>query len=334
MREPAEQLADSLLYEGYALYPYTPGATKNATPTPFGIVYPPAYAEGNPGDLRPRSRMRVRPGGRRGRGAGGRPFSSSRRRASGTRRRRGASSSSRFALETPRWRGGQRVRLRRREEAIAGRVRMRAERLADGLARVKLCVHNPPSWRRGAAARPRAEALRSSLLSTHVVAEALRRAVRLPARARRAPSVPRWRLRERQHLAGARHRGGRRRARRGDLPARPPADRAREPGRTCSTTPRSRRRCCSTSTRSATRSAQEISDQDPAVREMVERAARTTPEEIMGLHGRLTPTPSPTARASQPRGAEHRGRRGRPFRKGGKVVLRPGERAATSTTRC
>ena len=39
-----EQLVDSLLYEGYALYPYTPEATKNATPTPHGIVYPPAYA--------------------------------------------------------------------------------------------------------------------------------------------------------------------------------------------------------------------------------------------------------------------------------------------------
>ena len=39
-----DQLVDSLLYEGYALFPYTPGATKNATPTPFGIVYPPAYA--------------------------------------------------------------------------------------------------------------------------------------------------------------------------------------------------------------------------------------------------------------------------------------------------
>ena len=38
------QLVDSLLWEGYALYPYTPGATKNATPTPFGIVYPPTYA--------------------------------------------------------------------------------------------------------------------------------------------------------------------------------------------------------------------------------------------------------------------------------------------------
>ncbi len=39
-----DELVRSLLYEGYALYPYTPGATKNATPTPFGIVYPPAYA--------------------------------------------------------------------------------------------------------------------------------------------------------------------------------------------------------------------------------------------------------------------------------------------------
>ena len=39
-----DELVSSLLYEGYALYPYTPGATKNATPTPFGIVYPKAYA--------------------------------------------------------------------------------------------------------------------------------------------------------------------------------------------------------------------------------------------------------------------------------------------------
>ena len=41
-----ERLLSTLLYEGYALYPYTPGATKNATPTPFGIVYPPVYAAG------------------------------------------------------------------------------------------------------------------------------------------------------------------------------------------------------------------------------------------------------------------------------------------------
>jgi len=43
-----EELVTSLLYEGYALYPYTPGAAKNATPTPFGIVYPPGYAGANP----------------------------------------------------------------------------------------------------------------------------------------------------------------------------------------------------------------------------------------------------------------------------------------------
>ncbi len=48
MSAQLEELVESLLYEGYALYPYTPGATKNATPTPFGIVYPPAYAERNP----------------------------------------------------------------------------------------------------------------------------------------------------------------------------------------------------------------------------------------------------------------------------------------------
>ncbi|MEP7010924.1 MAG: hypothetical protein ABJC13_11425 [Acidobacteriota bacterium] len=42
--DPLERLVASLLHEGYALYPYTPGATKNSTPTPFGILYPPAYA--------------------------------------------------------------------------------------------------------------------------------------------------------------------------------------------------------------------------------------------------------------------------------------------------
>lgn len=44
MSDAVDELVESLLFEGYALYPYTPGATKNATPTPFGIVYPPAYA--------------------------------------------------------------------------------------------------------------------------------------------------------------------------------------------------------------------------------------------------------------------------------------------------
>ena len=57
MNSAIEELVRSLLYEGYALYPYTPGATKNATPTPFGIVYPPAYAEAQPGRVRPTLRL-------------------------------------------------------------------------------------------------------------------------------------------------------------------------------------------------------------------------------------------------------------------------------------
>jgi hypothetical protein len=47
--EALEELVGSLLWEGYALYPYTRGSTKNATPTPFGIVYPRVYADGTAG---------------------------------------------------------------------------------------------------------------------------------------------------------------------------------------------------------------------------------------------------------------------------------------------
>ena len=43
-----EALVDTLVWEGYQLYPYTPEATKNATPTPFGIVDPPEYARQSP----------------------------------------------------------------------------------------------------------------------------------------------------------------------------------------------------------------------------------------------------------------------------------------------
>ena len=48
-RESFETLVRTLLWEGYALYPYTSGAAKNSTPTPFGIVYPALYAATNAG---------------------------------------------------------------------------------------------------------------------------------------------------------------------------------------------------------------------------------------------------------------------------------------------
>ena len=103
-----EELVSSLLYEGYALYPYTPGATKNATPTPFGIVYPPDYAALNDGDPRPPA-SRVHPRRRRGRDGLARRSASCTRPASATRRssagsscrRRRSPSSPRTAASAP-----------------------------------------------------------------------------------------------------------------------------------------------------------------------------------------------------------------------------------------
>jgi hypothetical protein len=44
-RDVARKVADSVLYEGYMLYPYRASATKNRQRWSFGILYPPAYAE-------------------------------------------------------------------------------------------------------------------------------------------------------------------------------------------------------------------------------------------------------------------------------------------------
>ena len=151
----------SLLYEGYALYPYTPGATKNATPTPFGIVYPPAYAAAVPsahdhlrlrGVARSRDRPRWRPSVR---------FLQ----AAGEARTRRPSA----ALELGRCRrpaaAAHATALRRGPRA--GRMRLRAEPAGEGLARVRCCVHNETALvpdgrrpRRGAARSPALHARR------------------------------------------------------------------------------------------------------------------------------------------------------------------------------
>jgi hydrogenase maturation protease len=44
-RELATKVADSVLYEGYMLYPYRPSAVKNRQRWTFGILYPPSYDE-------------------------------------------------------------------------------------------------------------------------------------------------------------------------------------------------------------------------------------------------------------------------------------------------
>ncbi len=145
-----DALVDSLLYEGYALYPYTPGATKNATPTPFGIVYPPAYAAALTTTY-DRLRLECRLVGQLG----------------------GLRATVRFLHAAG---GGHRAVERRVDldrpgltEFSFGDVRGHATLQAEADGRVAVCVHNDSEVAAGA---DRATALRRALLSTHVLVQA------------------------------------------------------------------------------------------------------------------------------------------------------------------
>ena len=77
---------------------------------------------------------------------------------------------------------------------------------------------------------------------------------------------------------------------------------------------------------------EEIERQDPAVREMIARAASATPEDIVSLHGRVTlrdpvtrePPTEPPGLTDPRAGDSILDVGGQTFRQGGKVVIRPG----------
>ncbi len=153
MREDLEELVSSLLYEGYALYPYTPEATKNATPTPFGIVYPPVYAAECAGafdharleclaEPEPRTTLSV------------------------TLRYLSSSGERHHAQEQRVELGPAAVGERISAEFDSGRLTLRSEVLDGGRALVRCCVHNTVL---AAAGLDRASALARSLISTHIV---------------------------------------------------------------------------------------------------------------------------------------------------------------------
>ena len=213
-----EELLGTLLYEGYALYPYTPGATKNATPTPFGIVYPPAYAQATPEHVRQaahaghRARRRRRGADRRGALPAGRGVDP----PGGAAPPRGAR-----AARSPSWRPS-RTSSPSSTARLHGRVRMSADDLGDGpLARDALRAQHDgggrgPRPRRGAGVEPALHAPGPA---------ARRRALRLAAARRRGG-------RESVNTFPVLATDGRRRAaRRGDHAARPSAAGAREPRR-------------------------------------------------------------------------------------------------------
>ena len=333
MSEQLEALVSSLLYEGYALYPYTPGSTKNATPTPFGIVYPPAYAERSASTfdhLRVECVLSAAEGAEVGavvrflQGAG--------ERHTGGRAASRAAEHARLAELARRAVGsGPSSSSRANRRCAAGPAcapSCSTSSTARGISWsgcAAACTTRPSSSR----ARPRRWIARRrwppSLLSTHVVLEASGGRFVSPLEREGVAGRRGRRLRERQHLAGARDPRRRRDPGGADPASRPSAASPRRASATCSTTPRSRRRCCCTCRSSATPSARRSPPRIPAVREMIERAAAATPEQLITLHGRLEAKdpsvqrrrrsprrsrPAAGARPSESRRADARDRRG------------------------
>ncbi len=323
MNPAAEVLAQSLLYEGYALYPYTPESTKNATPTPFGIAYPPAYAKANPHafDHAQIECLLLAPDEAR---IGSRILFLQ---AAGQRHQ-----ADERAVDLPAASLGElressvEVAFNFSGEAgirVSGRSGLSARPLAGRLWRLKLRVENesPLGSDEDAAKLDRGDALRRSLLSLQLLLETsagrfvspLDRKGEFGEMVDACEQVNAWPV-----LAAP-----------GDdavlgapiiLPDHPQV------------APESRVdlfdnteieealllhvHALSDSERDA------IGTQDPAVREMVDRALATTPDEIMNLHGRLEHVPPQEGHPMAGEAEISAG--GRTFRKGEKVLLRPG----------
>jgi hypothetical protein len=288
------ELVDTLLYEGYALYPYTPGATKNATPTPFGIVYPPAYAETLPSaydhlELRcvvegddPEIDCEVRflaPSGERHRAEP--------QRATGT-------GDFRF--------GELRVR-----------VELSRSELGESRSEIALRVENHTP---APAGLERGEALRRSLISTHplLTVRCGRFLSQLDAPCQSVNTWPVLVSRGDDAMLGAAI----------ILPDHPQiAPESR--GTLFDNTEIEEALVLHVQALSDAERA-EIERQDPAVREMVERAGAVTPDELLKLHGRMTlEPPQPSAAVRDPtRGLPEVEVDGVVFRRGDRAVVRPG----------
>jgi hypothetical protein len=286
-----DELVDTLLHEGYALYPYTPSAAKNATPTPFGIVYPPAYAAGSGATF---DRLQVecllhggtevsatvlflQPTGDRHRaverrveleGAGARAFA---------------------------------------HEGVRGRVSLTVE--PGDPARVRLLVENLSEVAPGAT---RPEALRRSLVSTHVLLRAPRGRFVSPLEADGCEQVNTWPVLatpEDDAVLGAAI----------FLPDHPriaPESR----GSLFDATEIEEALLLHVHALSVAER-REIEEQDDAVRELVERASATGAEELMRLHGLLRPAEEQPGH-DPTRGEQEAVVDAVAFRPGAKLVLR------------
>ena len=296
-----EELVDTLLWEGHQLYPYTPSATKNATPTPFGIVYPPAYAAGSPHTF---ARLKLQCI------------------AMGT---------DSFSATVLCLQGGEERRVELTPEQgdtafafgpVTGRAWMSSEDF-DGLYRVTVAVENTTEVDEGLT---RTQALEGSLLSTHVVVRCavggrFMSPIAPPDEAATAVmtcanvnTYPVLATPGDDAVLGAAI----------ILPDHPQiAPESR--GSLFDSTEIEQALLLHVLALSDGERA-ELVNADPAVRAMIERAVKATPEDIMALHGRVTVADpaAPSAEAdSDVRGEESIVVDGRAFSRGGHVVLRP-----------
>lgn len=306
MTDQLEQLVDSLLWEGYALYPYTPGATKNATPTPFGIVYPPVYAAECPGAFdHARLECVAEPGPDATLTATLRYLAPQGERHKAAERR----------VELGPIPLGERVTT----QFDGGRLTLRSERRGDGSAVVRCCVHNSTEAPAGLG---RAGALARSLISTQLVVRISTGRFRSPLDSAPASvnTYPVLATDGDDAVLGTSY----------VLPDHPQiAPESR--GALFDSTEIEEALLLHVQVLSDGERA-EIDRADPAVREMIARAAAATPEDIIALHGRVEirdpvtdapPTeppglPDPTA--GEPEAIVD----GVRFARGGKVVIRPG----------
>jgi hypothetical protein len=307
MTDRLEQLVDSLLWEGYALYPYTPGATKNATPTPFGIVYPPVYAaalDSTFDNLDLRCALRAPPDA---------VLSGEVRFLAPTGEGHQAQP---HQLTVPGAMVGALVHDTAIKEATVTcadgsslrlEVRLGATELEPGEYEITLCVENRTLVSSGL---DRAGALRRSLISTHPIARVTggRFISPLDRPCDSVNTFPVLATSADDAVIGAAI----------VLPDHPQIAPESRGGLFDSTEIEEALLLHVHALSDAER--EEIAAGDPAVREMVARAETTTPEQILALHGRVT--------LRDPReGEEQATVAGVTFRRGGKVVLRPAANA-------
>jgi hypothetical protein len=296
-----ERLVDSLLFEGYALYPYTPGATKNATPTPFGIVYPHDYAQTQTHAF---DRMQIQ-------------FIVTDIDAmiTGDVRFLQASGEKHKAVERRVQLGAAPSKVSFEFDELEGHAEIFVDKLPDGRGRVTLLVENDTPLTEEETTGDRKDALLKSMLSTHLVGHVDRGTIVSPLE------------RGDDGVAGCCQ------VNTWPVLATPNDDAILAPTIMLPEHPEIAPESVNdffdgTEIEEALvlhiqalsdQEREEISAQDPKVREMLARADATTPQQLMDLHGRV--------RLEDPPGEREVTFDGVTYKRGDKVILHPPESA-------